>query len=75
MDSMDALRFLTLSFVDGCEDYLDEDTYDSVKLIIEKTPSNKLLKKIDCELFFVISIYCGWGCEKSTMARDSILSL
>ncbi len=46
MNSMDALRFLTLSFLDSCETYLDEDTYDSAKLVIEKTPADKLLKKV-----------------------------
>tara|TARA_B100001113_G_C21077770_1_gene608452 strand:- start:449 stop:1102 length:654 start_codon:yes stop_codon:yes gene_type:complete len=46
MNSTDALRLLTLNFLESCSVYLDEDTYDSVKLIVEQTPSNKLLKKV-----------------------------
>lgn len=46
MDSVEAIRFLGLHFIDECKPFLDEDAYDSVRLILEKTNNKKLVKKI-----------------------------
>lgn len=46
MQSVEAVRYLGLHFIETCKEYLDEETYASAKLIIEKTPAKKLVKKL-----------------------------
>jgi hypothetical protein len=46
MDSTEAIRFIGIHFIDTCKEYLEEDTYDTVKLILENSSKKSLLKKI-----------------------------
>ena len=46
MKIVDAIRHLSLHYLDVCKDYLPEDAYDDGKVIIENTPDKKLVKKL-----------------------------
>ena len=46
MDVSEAIRFLGLNFLETCQEYLDESTYSSAKVLIEQTKKEKLLKKV-----------------------------
>jgi hypothetical protein len=46
MNAAESVRFVTLHFLNTYKDHLDEDNYESAKLIIEKTPEDKVIKKV-----------------------------
>ena len=46
MNAAEAVRFVTLHFLETYKDNLDEDNYESAKILIEQTPKDKLVKKV-----------------------------
>ena len=46
MNAAEAVRFVTLHFLDTYRDNLDEDNYESAKILIEGTPKEKVVKKV-----------------------------
>ena len=46
MNAAEAVRFVTLHFLETYKDNLDEDNYESAKILIEQTPKDKLIKKV-----------------------------
>jgi len=46
MDSIGAIRFLGTNFIDSCEDFLDEETHENAKLVLENASNKSLLKKM-----------------------------
>lgn len=47
MNAAEAVRFVTLHFLDTYKENLDEDNYETAKLLIEQTPQNKVVKKVN----------------------------
>lgn len=46
MKIVEAIRHLSLHYLDSCKGYMDEDNYDDAKLVIENTPDKKLIRKL-----------------------------
>ena len=46
MDSAEAVRFVTLHFLETYKDNFDEDTYESAKTLIEATPKEKMIQRV-----------------------------
>ena len=46
MKIVQAVRHLALHYVDACKEYMDEDTYEDVKVVIENTKDKKLISKL-----------------------------
>ena len=46
MNAAEAVRFVTLHFLETYKDNLDEDNYESAKILIEQTPKDKVVKKV-----------------------------
>ena len=46
MNAAEAVRFVVLHFLETYKDHLDEDNYESAKILIEQTPEKKLVQKV-----------------------------
>lgn len=46
MNAAEAVRFVTLHFLETYKENLDEDNYESAKILIEQTPKDKVVKKV-----------------------------
>lgn len=46
MNAPEAVRFVTLHFLETYKENLDEDNYESAKLLIEQTPKDRVVKKV-----------------------------
>ena len=46
MKIVQAVRHLALHYVETCKEYMDEDTYEDVKVVIENTKDKKLISKL-----------------------------
>tara|TARA_B100000963_G_C22575455_1_gene648194 strand:+ start:971 stop:1573 length:603 start_codon:yes stop_codon:yes gene_type:complete len=46
MNAAEAVRFVVLHFLETYKEYLDEDNYESAKILIEQTPENKVVQKV-----------------------------
>ena len=46
MDSAEAVRFVTLHFLDTYKSSLDEDNYESAKTLIQATPKDKVIQRV-----------------------------
>ena len=46
MKIVQAIRQLALLYVDGIKDYIDEDTYDMIQVVVENTKDHKLIPKL-----------------------------
>tara|TARA_Y100000768_G_scaffold260913_1_gene198721 strand:+ start:9602 stop:10192 length:591 start_codon:yes stop_codon:yes gene_type:complete len=46
MNAAEAVRFVTLHFLESYKDNLDEDNYESAKVLIENTPKERVVKQV-----------------------------
>ena len=46
MNAAEAIRYVTLHFLETYKESLDEDNYESAKILIEQTPKEKVVKKV-----------------------------
>lgn len=46
MNSAQAVRFVTLHFLESHKDCFDEDNYENAKILIEQTPEDKIVPKV-----------------------------
>lgn len=87
MDSAEAVRLVTLHFLETYKSHLDEDNYESAKLLLENTPKDKVVKKVTKlikpfaeqsekgELNKKNLIKNGWVNEDCNLKKDEIESM
>ncbi len=87
MNASEAIRFVANKFLDTYSNRFDQDTYENIKLLLEHTPSDKLIPKIK-KLLENISklseknnlkkqdlINAGFITQDTTISKDEIVEL